>query len=45
MSAFLHSPWSGAIGLVVVAAWILFLCAIFWPGKDGGKRDDVDGWL
>ena len=40
MSQFLHSPF--AIGFCVVAllAWVLMLCAIFWPGKPGKDGED-----
>ena len=41
MSQFLDSPF--AIGFCVVAllAWVLMLCAIFWPRKS--DKDDSDG--
>lgn len=45
MNALLHSPWSAAIGLLVVAAWILMLCAIFFPGGKRRERDRQDDWF
>lgn len=45
MDALLHWPWSAAIGLLVLAAWILMLCAIFFPGRNAGSRDrEGDGF-
>lgn len=43
MSELLHSPWSAAIGLLVVVAWVLMVCAIFFPGRGGKDRED--GWF
>ena len=43
MDALLHSPWSAVIGLAAVLAWALMLCAIFFPGKPRGNRED--GWF
>ncbi len=44
MTAILHSPFAAGFCLVLLVAWILMLCAIFWPGGGGRRRDRHDGW-
>lgn len=37
MSQFLHTPFAIGLCLLLLFAWVMTLCAIFWPGS---KRDD-----
>jgi hypothetical protein len=39
MSAFLHSPFTIGVCLLLLFAWVTMLTAIFWPPKIP-KRDD-----
>ena len=41
MSQFLHSPFAIGFSVVALLAWVLMLCAIFWPRKS--DKDDSDG--
>ena len=44
MSEFLHSPFAIGVCLVTLVAWVVMLCAIFWPGKDdkdGGNEPPI----
>lgn len=41
MSQFLQSPFAIGFSVVALLAWVLMLCAIFWPRKS--DKDDGDG--
>lgn len=38
MTQFLHSPFTIGVCLLLLFAWVMTLCAIFWPPK-APKRD------
>jgi hypothetical protein len=43
VSPFLQSPFAIGFCCVALAAWVLMLCAIFWPRKlDRDGKDDTD---
>jgi hypothetical protein len=38
VSAWLHSPVTLVISGMILVAWVLTLCALFWPRKN--EKDD-----
>jgi hypothetical protein len=42
MSAFLDSPFTIGVCLLLLFAWVMTLCAIFWPQKGSLQKDDFD---
>ena len=40
MTEFLQSPFTIGFCLVALLAWVLMLCALFWPPKK--RKDDDD---
>ena len=43
MSDFLQSPFTLGVCVATLVAWVVMLCAIFWPGegRDSGNERDV----
>jgi hypothetical protein len=42
MTALLQSPFTIGLCLLLLFAWVMMFCAIFWPQKGPINRDDVD---
>jgi hypothetical protein len=42
MNAFLHSPFTIGVCLLLLLGWVMMLCAIFWPQKGSLHKDDFD---
>jgi hypothetical protein len=42
MSDLLQSPFTLGVCVATLVAWVVMLCAIFWPGKGHTCEDERD---